>query len=278
MNAILRKLNARIDAADTLVCVGLDPVIETMPPELRAHPASLFEFCRRVIDATAPYTAAYKPNIAFFEAYGSPGIAQLERVAAYLQETQPGIVTICDAKRGDNANTGARYATAIFDRLGFDAVTLHAYLGSEALEPFLARDDKACILLCRTSNTGAREVQDLDCGGAPLWQRIAELTATQWDREGNCWLVVGATYPDELRRIRQLAPHTTFLVPGIGAQGGSVDTTIRAGIDASGRGLLLSSSRAITEAVDPAAAAKTLRDEIRQAITSARHTAETGPS
>jgi orotidine-5'-phosphate decarboxylase len=262
MNAILAKLNARIEAADTLVCVGLDPETGKLPQVFRESETPLYDFCRHIIDRTAEFAAAYKPNIAFFEAHGAKGIAQLELVASYLHEQHPDIVTICDAKRGDNANTNRGYVTAIFDHMGFDAVTLHPYLGSEALAPFLVREEKASIILCRTSNVGAREVQDLESGGEPLWKVIAHKVSREWDRGGNCWLVVGATYPAEMRALRELAPHTVFLVPGIGAQGGDLAAVLAAGLDAQGRGLLISSSRAICEAADPATAARNLRDEI----------------
>ena len=264
MNIISAKLHRRIEAVDSLLCVGLDPDPATIPARYRISSRPLFEFCRDIADATAGYTAAFKPNAAFFEAQGAGGAEQLEQLAHHLREAHPDVVTIYDGKRADTSNTNTAYVAGIFDRLRFDAVTLHPYLGSEALEPFLSREDKACIVLCRTSNPGAREVQDLDCGGKPLWYRVAEKVTREWDRDGNCWLVVGATYPAEMATLRALAPHTTFLVPGIGAQGGDLDAVLRAGLDAAGRGLLISSSRAILHSSDPAQTARETRDAINR--------------
>jgi orotidine-5'-phosphate decarboxylase len=173
--------------------------------------------------------------------------------------------TVCDAKRADIGNTNRGYVTAVFDAMGFDAVTLHPYLGREALVPFLEREDKVSIVLCRTSNVGAGELQDLMCDGAPLWERVAERVATEWNAKGNVMLVVGATYPEEMRRVRAVAPGMTFLVPGVGAQGGDVRAVVEAGLDVRGRGLLISSSRGILYAASPADAARELRDEIRSA-------------
>lgn len=265
MSAILKKFNRRADAIDSLVCVGLDPELEKLPARFLALPHPLFEFNKWIIDQTAPFTAAYKPNMGFYEARGLTGLRELELTMHFLRDHHPGIVTICDAKRGDNANTNLGYVTAIFDRLGADAVTLHPYMGREALAPFLARADKACIILCRTSNAGGAEFQDLEVAGRPLWQALAERVATVWNEAGNCMLVVGATYPEEMARIRAVAPNLTLLVPGVGTQGGDVSAVVAAGIDPAGKGLIISSSRAILYAEDPAAAARSLRDEINAA-------------
>jgi orotidine-5'-phosphate decarboxylase len=177
----------------------------------------------------------------------------------YLRAHHPAILTICDAKRADIGSTNQGYVEAIFDRLGFDAVTLNPYLGREALEPFLARADKGCIILCRTSNPGAGEWQDLEIGGQPLWQVIAERVRDHWNGRGNCMLVAGATYPGELRRIREIVGEMPLLVPGVGAQGGDVEQTVRAGQTAAGKGMIINSSRAIIFAADPAHAARSLR-------------------
>ena len=267
MNAIAAKYKARAEAANSLLCVGLDPDLAHIPARFRDQSAPLFAFSRYIIDATAEFAAAFKPNSAFYEAHGAAGYAQLQQTCDYIHQQHPGIVTICDAKRGDNANTNAGYVTAIFDKLGCDAITLHAYLGQEALMPFLRRTDKACIILCRTSNAGARELQDLliDSSGQPLWQVIAERVTQHWDNDGNCMLVVGATYPDEMRQLRAIAPRTTFLVPGLGTQGGDIAAVIDAGLDTSGAELIMSVSRAVLYADDPAAAARSFRDEINAA-------------
>ena len=172
---------------------------------------------------------------------------------------------IYDAKRGDIGSTNRGYVRAVFDALGADSITLHPYLGQEALGPFLECEDKASIVLCRTSNAGAGELQDLVSEGKPLWQHVAERVNTSWNQRGNCMLVVGATYPTEMETIRAVAPGMTFLVPGIGAQGGDIDATVRAGLRSDGKGLILSSSRAILYSDHPAAAARETRDAINAA-------------
>ncbi len=265
MNPVLQKFESRADAVRSLVCVGLDPEWERLPGRFRSAPQPFFEFSRWIIEQTHEVTAAYKPNMAFFEARGAQGMRELELTMEYLRAEHPEIVTICDAKRADIGNTNRGYVVSIFDQLGFDAVTLHPYLGREALSPFLERADKACIVLCRTSNPGAGEFQDLVCEGAPLWQRVAEQVSRQWNALGNCMLVVGATYPEEMRRIRALAPQLSFLVPGVGAQGGDVATVLASGLNERGKGLLISSSRAILYSDDPSAAARSLRDQIEAA-------------
>jgi orotidine-5'-phosphate decarboxylase len=266
MIAVLEKFERRARAVDSLVCVGLDPEIGKLPERFLGVEYPLFAFNRWIIDETAEFAAAYKPNSAFYEAHGVTGQRELELTIAYLREHHPSIVTICDAKRGDIGNTNRGYVEAVFDAMGFDAITLHPYLGRESLEPFLKRADKASIILCRTSNPGAGELQDLAIEGRPLWEHIAAQVAAGWNERGNCMLVVGATYPDEMARIRAVAPELTFLVPGVGAQGGDVAAAVRAGLDASGLGLIISSSRGILCSDNPAAAARSLRDEIRASV------------
>ncbi len=262
---ITEKYAARSKAVDSLLCVGIDPELDRIPARFHSDALPLFEFCRWIIEQTHTFTAAYKPNMAFFEAHGVQGMAALERTMEYLRAEHPAIVTVCDAKRGDIGNTNRGYVASIFDAMGFDAVTLHPYLGKESLAPFLAREDKASIILCRTSNPGAGELQDLLVDGKPLWESVAQRVATDWNTKGNCMLVVGATYPEEMRRIRAIAPELVFLVPGIGAQGGDVNAVVEAGLDANGGGLMISSSRSILYSDDPAAAASALRDEINAA-------------
>jgi orotidine-5'-phosphate decarboxylase len=262
---ILQKYNRRAEAIDSLLCVGLDISLDKVPAKFLAAEFPQFTFNRWIIDQTAEYAAAYKPNTAFYEARGAQGWVELQMTMEYLQTHYPNIVTICDAKRADIGNTNQGYVASIFDQLGFDAITLHPYLGSEALAPFLERDDKACIILCRTSNPGAGEFQDLDTGGRLLWQAVAEKVSSDWNVNGNCMLVVGATYPDEMRKIRALSPDMTFLVPGVGAQGGDVSAVVAAGLDADGKGLMINSSRGIIFSDDPALAARNLRDEINAA-------------
>ena len=169
MNAIAEKLARRIEAVNSLLCVGLDPDFEKLPQRYRGHADAQQRFGEWIVDQTAQYAAAIKLNAAFYEARGAEGVAEMERTVEYVRARYPELVTICDAKRADIGNTNKGYVEAIFDRMGFDAVTLHPYLGREALEPFLSRRDKMCIVLCRTSNAGAGEFQDLDVDGKPLW-------------------------------------------------------------------------------------------------------------
>ncbi|HTV08069.1 MAG TPA: orotidine-5'-phosphate decarboxylase [Candidatus Aquilonibacter sp.] len=266
MNAIAEKLARRMEAASSLLCVGIDPEFAKLPQRFRGNAEPQRRFGEWIVDQTAEFAAAVKLNAAFYEARGAEGVAEMERTVEYVRARYPELVTICDAKRADIGNTNEGYVEAIFDRMGFDAVTLHPYLGREALEPFLSRRDKMCIVLCRTSNVGAGEFQDLSVDGEPLWRRVAECVSGEWDVDGNCALVVGATYPEEMRRVREAAPRTTFLVPGIGAQGGDVNAVVEAGLDAQGSGLLFAASRSILFSDDPAAAARAHRDEIRDAV------------
>ena len=270
----LHKLEQRMESSHSLLCVGLDPELEKLPPRFQNEPHPFFSFCRFIIDTTAEFSCAFKPNTAFFEAQGARGWEELAMVFAHLQQQYPDHFTVCDAKRGDIGSTNRGYVRAIFDELGADAITLHPFLGQEALAPFLERGDKASILLCRTSNAGAGELQDLLLGsgvaegsmeGKPLWQHVAERVNTAWNSRGNCMLVVGATYPEEIRRIRRAAPAMSFLVPGIGAQGGDIEATVQAGLRPDGKGLLLSSSRAILYSDHPAAEARQTRDAINTA-------------
>ena len=259
------KLEARIDASGSLLCVGLDPDMVCLPARFRDDSYPLFAFCQAVIDATAEFACAFKPNTAFFEAQGAHGWEQLAMVFEHLRARWPQHFTICDAKRGDIGSTNRGYVRAVFDEMQADAITLHPYLGQEALAPFLERGDKASIVLCRTSNVGAGEMQDLRLNDKPLWQYVAERVNTVWNARGNCMLVVGATFPAEMQRIRQSVPALNFLVPGIGAQGGDVEATVRAGLRTDGKGLIISSSRAILYSDNPAVAARGTRDAINKA-------------
>lgn len=262
--SILEKYEQRAKAIDSLVCVGLDSDYDRIPDSFKTQEFPQFAFNRWIIAQTAPYAAAYKPNMAFYEARGEQGLHELQLTMDDLHANHPGVFTICDAKRADIGSTNAGYVTAIFDRLGFDAITLHPYLGAEALAPFLARKDKASIILCRTSNPGAGELQDLQIDGKPLWHIIAEKVRDEWNTHENCLLVAGATYPDELRQIRETVGEMTLLVPGIGAQGGDIAATVKAGLNNRGSGLIINASRSILFADSPAEAARELRDTINQ--------------
>lgn len=262
MTNALDKYNLRAEAVNSLVCVGLDSDFNHLPELFIHYEYPQFAFNRWIIEQTHEYVSAYKPNTAFYEARGDRGLVALRMTVEYLQQHHPDILLICDAKRADIGSTSAAYAAAVFDWYGFDAVTLHPYLGRDALQPFLDRADKGCIIVCRTSNAGAGEVQDLQVNGKPLWQVIAQRVRDEWNANGNCMLVVGATYPVELAQARFIAGDMTFLVPGVGAQGADVSQTVRAGLNQAGKGIIVNSSRGIIFAADPATAARDLRDAI----------------
>ncbi|KZC16835.1 Orotidine 5'-phosphate decarboxylase [Rhodanobacter sp. FW510-R12] len=252
---------------DSLVCVGLDPEPAKFPVHLRDAPDAVFEFCRAIVDATADLACAFKPQIAHFAALR--GEDALERLIAHIHAKHPGVPVILDAKRGDIGSTAQHYATEAFERYRADAVTLNPYLGRDSIQPFLDRADKGVILLCRTSNPGGADFQALDCGGLPLYLRVAETVARDWNANGNCALVTGATWPEELGKVRAVVGDMPLLVPGIGAQGGDVEAVLRHGRTAAGTGLLISSSRAILYAghgEDFAAAARAAAGELRDAI------------
>lgn len=265
--AFARLLDARWHGAGTLLCVGLDPDPARFAPGLRGREHAITEFCCAIIDATAPYACAFKPQIAYFASARAE--AQLEAVLAHIRRHHPDIPVILDAKRGDIGSTAEQYAREAFERYGADAVTLSPFMGRDTIEPFLAYAGRAAFLLCRTSNPGGDDLQMLDVGGERLFERVARLAATQWYRPGQLGLVVGATYPKELARVRALAPELPLLVPGIGAQGGDVATTLEAGRTARGDGLVINSSRAILYAgkgEDYAAAAAAVARETRDQI------------
>ena len=261
---IIDKYNQRAEKINSLVCVGLDSDFVKIPSEFKEKEFPQFEFNKWIIDQTAEFVSCYKPNMAFYEARGDAGIRELKMTLEYLQKNFADIFTICDAKRADIGNTNNGYVAEIFDWMGFDAITLHPYPGKEALKPFLDRADKGCIVWCRTSNPGAGEFQDLTVSGKPLWRIVAEHVNSDWNYNHNCMLVAGATYPEELKIIRQIVDDMTLLVPGIGAQGGDVKATVEAGINLQKLGMIINSSRGIIFAENPAAEAKKLRDEINK--------------
>jgi orotidine-5'-phosphate decarboxylase len=258
-----------------MLCVGLDSEYEKLPDHVRqlgVHD-SLVTFNRAIIDATKDIAGSYKFNSAFYEERGDDGLAALRESAVYAQEQAPDVPIILDAKRADIGNTNRGYMRAVFDHYGFDAITVHPYLGAEALAPFLEREDKGIIVLCRTSNPGAGEFQDLDVGGEPLYMRVARNVTEKWNVRGNCMLVVGATYPEEMQKIRAASDDIPFLIPGIGAQGGDVEKTVRAGRDSRSTGMLISASRSIifassgTDYAEAAgAAARVLDGDIRKSL------------
>ncbi len=265
--AFMQELKAAWRQRDSLVCVGLDPEPAKFPAHLRDDPDAIFTFCREIVDATADLVCAFKPQIAHFAARRAEDA--LERLIAHIHEAHPGVPVILDAKRGDIGSTARNYATEAFERYGADAVTVNPYLGRDSLEPLLGYAEKGVIILCRTSNPGGADFQALDCGGRPLYLRVAETVARDWNANGNCALVVGATWPQELGRVRAAVGEMPLLVPGIGAQGGDVAAVLRQGATADGTGLIVSSSRAILYAgsgEDFAAAARDAARELREAI------------
>ena len=247
---------------NSLLCIGLDSELSKLPEQFKKFEFPQFEFNKWIIEQTHKFVGAYKPNLAFYEAQGEKGWHELALTVKYLNQNFPDIFTIADAKRADIGSTNAGYVTAIFEHLGFDSITLHPYLGQEALQPFLERKDKTSIILCRTSNPGAGELQDLEIDGQPLWWHVANKVSKEWNKNNNCMLVVGATYPEELKQIRQLVGEMTILVPGIGAQGGDLAQVITTGLNADKAGLLISSSRGIIFADDPKLEAEKLYQEI----------------
>lgn len=236
-------LRQRWETSDSMLCVGLDPNPAKFPLELAGRPDALYTFCCGIVDATASWACAFKPQIAYF----ASGAAEeaLSAIIDYIHQNYPDIPVILDAKRGDIGSTAEHYAKEAFERYKADCVTLSPFMGHDTVEPYLAYENKGAYLLCRTSNPGGDDFQMLDVGGEKLFERIARLAQTQWNTNGSLGLVVGATYPHELQRVREIAPDLNLLVPGIGAQGGDIHASVLAGLDAKGRGMVINSGRAI---------------------------------
>ncbi|ATZ61804.2 MAG: orotidine-5'-phosphate decarboxylase [Methanosarcinales archaeon Met12] len=261
------KLNSMSKENNSLLCIGLDTNIDEIAPFLlRKKDDPVFEFNKQVIDATKDLVVAYKPNLAFYEAMGPEGLKSLMRTIEYIPTSIP---IIGDAKRGDIGNTARAYARAVFDVFGFDAVTVNPYMGLDSVKPFLNYEDKGVFVLCRTSNPSASEFQNI--GTKPLYQIVAE-HAVKWNVHENCGLVVGATWPDEIKKIRTImGEDMLMLIPGIGAQSGDLEKAVRFGTNSSGDMAIISSSRSIIYAgkgkdFDRKArdAAISLRDKINQ--------------
>jgi orotidine-5'-phosphate decarboxylase len=259
------------------VCVGLDSQYDKIPEVVREKKSverAVFEFNQAVVDATHDLVCAYKPQYAFYGALGEAGVSALRRTIDYIHDKYPDIPVILDAKRNDIGNTSEQYAKEVFDIYGVDAVTVNPYLGKEALQPFLDRKDKGVIVLCRTSNPGAGEFQDLVVkhpilGEVPFYQVVAYQIANEWNANGNCALVVGATYPEEAVEIRKIAPDLPFLIPGIGKQGGDVKKAVETSKTMDGRGMIINSSRGIIFASpgpDFAEVARTETEKLKELI------------
>lgn len=256
------KLEHIVKKNNSIVCVGLDTDISNLPRVFKHQKNPQFKFNQFIIRETYDLVCAYKLNSAFYEARGHQGIKELKMTCDYLRDKYPKTIIILDAKRGDVANTNKAYTQYIFDYLGVDAVTLNPYFGHEALEPFLKRDDKGAIIICRTSNPGGGEIQDLFINGKPLYKLIAKKVVSSWNRNHNCLLVVGATYPKELAEIRRIAHKITFLIPGVGTQGAELETTVKAGQNKQGAGMIINSSRGIIFANNPKKETIKLRNSI----------------
>jgi orotidine-5'-phosphate decarboxylase len=239
----INKLSAAWTANNSLLCIGLDPDVPKFPGHLRGKPDAIYTFCTEIIDATADLACVFKPQIAYFAALRAED--QLEAICAYLRKNYPLIPIVLDAKRGDIGATAEQYAREAFERYDADAVTVNPYMGFDSVAPYLEREDRGAIILCRTSNPGGSDLQFLTINGTHLYRHVAQLVAEKWNTNGQCGLVVGATFPEELALVRKIVGDMPLLVPGIGAQGGDVAATVRAGKTASGAGMMINSSRAI---------------------------------
>lgn len=277
MESFFSFLEKRVDDCSSLLCIGLDPRASDLRTDRQSRSTlegglpiptaeSARDFCLNLIKQTSRYAAAFKPNAAFFEVFGPDGWTALKDVIDAIQEESDRfgsmIPVILDAKRGDIASTAEAYAKSAFEKLGADCITLSPYLGKDSIDPFIQNSEKGIFLLCKTSNPGAGDLQDLILeSGDPLHIHVAKL-AQQWNTKNNIGLVVGATYPETLRHIREVAPDLWFLAPGIGAQGGELTSALKAGLRKDGKGMLINVSRSIARAEKPGIAAAELRDQI----------------
>ena len=236
-----QRLKETQAATKSLLCVGLDVDPAKLPDHFRSNPNGVVEFSKRIIESTADLVCAYKPNLAFFEALGTHGHETLKEILEFIPKH---ILTIGDAKRGDIGTTAERYAASLFDVFGFDAVTVNPYLGLDSVEPFLRKEEKGVFLLALTSNAGSKDFQRLKVGTKPLYERVVE-KAKKWNTKKNLGLVVGATHPRELKSLRKLAPEMPFLIPGVGAQGGDLESSVKFGCVDPGWGAVITTSRSV---------------------------------
>jgi orotidine-5'-phosphate decarboxylase len=265
----IAKLAAAWQSQNSQLCVGFDPDPARFPAHLQHEPDGVLRFCKAIADATADAVCSFKPQIAYFAAMRAEN--QLDALCAYLRERYPHIPVVLDAKRGDIGATAEQYAREAFERYGADAVTVNPYMGFDSVQPYLEWQDRGVVVLCRTSNAGGSDLQFLEVNGRPLYQHVAGLVADKWNTNGQCALVVGATFPNELAQVRALVGDMPLLIPGIGAQGGDIKATVEAGRTANGTGMMINSSRAIlyakaNEGEDFAQAARRIALETRDAI------------
>ncbi len=263
MESFFSFLEKRVDDCSSLLCIGLDPHVKDLSAPTAA---AARDFCLNLVKQTSRYAAAFKPNAAFFEVFGAEGWIALKDVIDAIQEESDRMVSmipvVLDAKRGDIASTAEAYARSAFENLGVHCITLSPYLGKDSIEPFIQNSEKGIFLLCKTSNPGAGDLQDLVLeSGDPLHIHVAKL-AQSWNAKNNVGVVVGATYPETLARVRGIVPEMWFLAPGVGAQGGELEAALKAGLRKDGKGMLLPVSRAVARAEKPGAAAAEMRDQI----------------
>jgi orotidine-5'-phosphate decarboxylase len=273
-NTFTQQLQSAWASQGSMLCVGFDPDPKRLPPALQGKPEGIFEFCREIADATADLVCSFKPQFAYFASQRAE--AQLEKLIKHLKDRYPHIPVILDSKRGDIGSTADHYALEAFERYGADAVTVNPYMGFDTIEPYLKHPGKGVIVLCRTSNPGGSDLQFLHVGpkGEPLYLHIAQLAARQWNSSGQIGLVVGATFPEEIAKVRAIVGNMPLLIPGIGAQGGDIEATVKAGsiADAPGTGMIINSSRAILYASsgnDFAQAARLVAQSTRDALRAA---------
>lgn len=266
MTTFIEKLSSSWASSNSLLCVGLDPNVDRFPAHIKDKPDAILTFCKAIMDASADTACAFKPQIAYFSALRAED--QLEDICAYSREKYPHIPLILDAKRGDIGATAEQYAREAFERYNADAVTLNPYMGYDTIAPFLEWKDRGAIILCRTSNPGGSDLQFMNVASAenpaPLYQQVARLVADKWNTNGQCALVVGATFPEELAQVRQIIGDMPLLVPGIGAQGGDIESTVNAGKTANGTGMMINSSRAILYAKQNDAIGESFTDAARR--------------
>ena len=267
----IEKLKNRWTRSNSLLCVGLDPDFDRFPLSIKEKKNPYFEFCTAIVDATAEFACAFKPQIAYFASCGAEG--ELKDIIDYIHEKHPDIPVVLDSKRGDIGSTAKHYAKEAFVRYGADAVTLSPYMGFDSVQPYLEYEDRGAILLCRTSNPGGNDIQMLQVDGKPIYQRVAELASGPWNLNGQLGLVVGATYPNEIAAVRAIVGDLPLLVPGVGAQGGDINACVTAGVTKDMTGMMINSSRAIlyaSKAQDFKEAAARVAQETRDKINAAR--------